>query len=324
LKDLSVLIPARNEQWLKPTIDDVLKNCRRNTEIIVVCDGAPPLEPLPQHPRLNVVMLPHAIGQRAATNLAARLSSATYVMKLDAHCAVDKGFDEKLITAAEQLGPHVTQIPAQYNLHIFDWVCQACQHRSYQGPTPIKCEKCGVEQRALPQQREIVWKAVRRRTEFWRFDSDLKFQYWGSYKERPEAQGEIVDVMTALGACFFMRRDRFLEIGGLDERHGSWGQFGVEIALKSVLSGGRHVVNRKTWFSHLFRTQGADFGFPYPLSGSETDHARQYSRSLWLRDAWPQQVRPLRWVLDKYWPVPGWTEAQRDALPTSLKSERAA
>jgi glycosyltransferase involved in cell wall biosynthesis len=318
--DVSVLIPARNEQFLRHTVLDVLKNRRAKTEIIVVCDGALPLEPLEQHQDVHIVLLPESRGQRAATNLAARLSDARYVMKLDAHCAVDEGFDTKLVEAGERLGPFVTQIPAQHNLHVFDWVCTTCRHRMYQGPTPQKCAKCGVEQ---PQVREIVWKARRRRTEFWRFDSDLHFQYWGGYKDRPEAKGEVVDVMTSLGACFFMRRSRFMALGGLDEAGGIWGQFGVEIALKSWLSGGRHVVNKGTWFSHCFRTQGADFGFPYPLSGHQVDQARSYSKSLWLRDAWSGQARPLRWLLEKFAPVPGWTAEQIAALPSSLR-ERAA
>ncbi len=272
---------------------------------------------------VHLVYLPNSIGQRAATNLAANLSNARYVMKLDAHCAVDMGFDVKLIEAGERLGPDVTQIPAQHNLHVFDWVCQACKHRTYQGPTPQKCDKCGVQSRSLPHVRDIVWKAVRRRTEFWRFDSDLHFQYWSAFKDRPEAHGDIVDVMTSLGACFFMRRDRFHEIGGLDVKHGTWGQYGVEIALKSWLSGGRHVVNKSTWFSHCFRTQGRDFGFPYPLSGQQVDQARSYSKSLWLNDAWSGQVKPLRWLLEKFAPIPGWTAEQIAALPSSLR-ERAA
>ncbi len=37
--DLSILIPARNEMFLKPTVLDVIKNRRARTEIIVVCDG---------------------------------------------------------------------------------------------------------------------------------------------------------------------------------------------------------------------------------------------------------------------------------------------
>jgi len=42
---------------------------------------------------------------------------------------------------------------------------------------------------------------------------------------------------------------KVLELEGLDERHGFWGQFGTEISCKSWLSGGRQVVNKKTWFA---------------------------------------------------------------------------
>ena len=112
--------------------------------------------------------------------------------------------------------------------------------------------------------------------------------------------------MTSLGACFFMTRERFWQIGGLDEAHGGWGQLGVEVACKSWLSGGRQVVNKRTWFAHMFRTQGGDFSHPYPLSGSEVEGARTYSRQLWKENRWPGQVRPLAWLLEKFQPVPGW------------------
>ena len=39
MKDLSILIPARNEQFLKRTIDDILENIEADTEIIAVLDG---------------------------------------------------------------------------------------------------------------------------------------------------------------------------------------------------------------------------------------------------------------------------------------------
>jgi hypothetical protein len=39
-KDLSILIPARNEMFLKNTVEDALKNSEADTEIIVALDGA--------------------------------------------------------------------------------------------------------------------------------------------------------------------------------------------------------------------------------------------------------------------------------------------
>ncbi len=318
MRDLSVLIPARNEMWLRHTVDDVLRNLRADTEIIVIADGQLPLEPLKQHPRVQFVYLPTAIGQRAATNLAARISTARYIMKLDAHCAVDEGFDAKLIAAAAELGEDVTQVPAQYNLHVFDWVCSACQYRSYQGPTPSECPKC--QQRGTAQ-RELVWNAIRRRTEAWRFDKTLHFQYWGEWANRHKHE-EFTDVMCCLGACWFLSRERYWTLDGLDEQHGSWGQMGVELACKSWLSGGRMVCTKRTWFSHMFRTQGGDFSFPFPLSGREVSAAREHSRKLWVGDAWPKAVHPLSWLIDKFAPVPDWHDAASSEAVKRVADER--
>jgi glycosyltransferase involved in cell wall biosynthesis len=298
--DLSVIIPARNEMFLGQTIDNVLKNMRGDTEIIAILDGAWPLEPIPDHPRVRLVYHPTSIGQRAATNEGARLSQAKYIMKLDAHCAVDEGFDVKLMADCEY---DWTVIPRMYNLHAFDWLCADCGWRRYQSPTPEKCEQCG----STKVSRDIIWQPRwSRKTDFARFDKTMHFQYWGSFKDHPNAQGDIADTMTSVGACFFMHRQRFWDLGGLDEAHGSWGQFGVEVACKAWLSGGRHVVNKKTWFSHMFRTQGGDFGFPYPLSGRQVDTARKYSRDLWMNNKWPLAKHDLNWLLERFRPVPDW------------------
>jgi len=96
-RDLSILIPARNEMFLKKTIDNILENIEADTEVIAVLDGYWPEEPIPDHERVVIIHYSKSIGQRAATNVAARMSGAKYVMKVDAHCAFDKGFDAKLI-----------------------------------------------------------------------------------------------------------------------------------------------------------------------------------------------------------------------------------
>lgn len=305
MRDLSVLIPARNEIWLNRTIQDVLSHMEADTEIIVVLDGAWPAEPIPDDPRVILLYHPHSVGQRAAVNEAARMSNAKYIMKLDAHCSVDQGFDVKLMEDCE---PDWTVIPRMYNLHVFDWQCQECGERTYQGGKPEKCGQCGCPNVQRFMLWEPRWKRV---TDFARFDNTLHFQYWTEYRKRPQADGDIADVMCFVGASFFMERQHFLYMGGLDERHGSWGQMGVEISCKSWLSGGRMVVNKKTWFAHLFRTQPG-FGFPYPLSGSAQEEARTYSRWLWNLEnpsqlpRWVGAQYPLRMLIDKFAPVPDW------------------
>ena len=231
---LSVLIPARNEMFLDRTVRDLLSNMRGDTEIIVVLDGAWADPPLAADPRLTVVYHPESVGQRAATNEAARLARGEFLMKLDAHCTVDEGYDVKLTEPYKtgEIGGDVTSVPRMYNLHVFDWVCQGCGARVYQGPQPTRCKKCDGQ-----MEMEIVWQPRwSRKTDFARFDTDLHFQYWGSYGRRPEAQGDIADVMCQVGACWLMRRERYFELGGLDEETGSWGQMGVEISCKSWLS----------------------------------------------------------------------------------------
>lgn len=305
MRDLSVLIPARNETYLKNTIEDVLAHIEADTEIICVLDGVWAEPPIQDHPRVTLVYHPKAVGQRAAVNEAARMSRSKYIMKLDAHCSVEQGFDVKLMQDCE---PDWTVIPRMYNLHVFDWECKECGQRTYQGEKPEKCSKCECPNIS----KLMLWQPrLNRVTDFARFDNTLHFQYWTAYKKRPEAQGEIADVMCFVGACFFMEREHFLYMGGLDEGHGSWGQMGVEISCKSWLSGGRLVVNKKTWFSHLFRTQPG-FGFPYPIHYNDQERAREYSRKLWNLEnpsqlpRWVGAKYPLQMVIDKFSPVPDW------------------
>ena len=301
MRDLSVIIPSRNEQYLARTVKDVLTKKRANTEVIAVLDGEWANPPLEDHPDLTVIYHPESVGQRAAYNEGVNLSKAKYVMKLDAHCIVDEGFDVKLMADCE---PDWTVIPRMYNLHAFDWVCTKCGYRHYQGPSSkySKCEKCGGK-----CVKEDVWKIRKhKRSDFMRFDSELHFQYWGALGEREQSKGDIADTMSFIGACWFMHRKRHYELEILDEAHGSWGQVGTEVACKSWLSGGRLVVNKKTWFSHLFRTQGGDFSFPYKQSGNQVARSRIYSKDLFINGKWKKAKYPLEWLLKKFWPIPGW------------------
>src|SRR3972149_9413036 len=116
---LSILIPSRNEEFLARTIQDILENMSDQTEIIALRDGAWADPAISQHPRVNVIYLPESIGQRAATNLACKLSKAKYVAKVDAHTSYDKGFDRKMIEAFKETGDNVVMAPTMRNLHCF-------------------------------------------------------------------------------------------------------------------------------------------------------------------------------------------------------------
>jgi len=323
MPELSILIPSRNEPWLKNTVEDILKNARADTEVIVILDGGWPVEPLAQHEKVTLVYHPKSVGQRAATNEAARLSNAKYIAKCDAHVSVAEGFDIELIKSAQELGPDVTQIPTQKNLHVFDWMCDSCGNRTYQGPTLKSCAKC----QGTSLHKEMVWKPRRGvTTHTWRFDAaTLHFAYWGDYSRRQEfKETDFPETMSCLGAFWFLERERYWQLGGLDESHGSWGAMGTEMGCKSWLSGGRMVTNKRTHFSHLFRTQGGDFSFPYEIHGSDQEKARKYSRNLWLNNAWPGQIRPLSWLIEHFRPLPDWHDASGAARLAEVMAAGAA
>jgi glycosyltransferase involved in cell wall biosynthesis len=308
--DLSILIPARNEDYLAETVKNILENKRGNTEILVGLDGAWANPGIPDHPDVTVVYYPQSIGQRALTNQLCKLSQAKWVMKLDAHCALDEGFDVKLLAKTED---DWTIIPALYNLHCFNWKCNKCGNEWYQGAQPKHCQLPNTDgnkpEHINPKcdstsfKKEIVFKPrLNKRSEFYRFDTNLHFQYHGARKNQPDSAGDIAETMSAQGSCFMLTRKKYWELNICDETFGSWGQQGVEVACKTWLSGGRLVVNKTTWYSHLFRTQEG-FGFPYPQSQSQIEQARAYSKKLFLDNTWEGQIYPLLWLIDKFKPL---------------------
>lgn len=334
--DLSILIPSKNEMFVGKTVDSLLQKIRGKTEIIVVLDGEWGESEIADDPRVTVVYSGTSIGQRAATRLACRLSQAKYVMKLDAHCELGEGFDLILM---EDMKDHYTILPLMRNLHAFDWVCigthersgldyvdeplskmkaLGCGHTIYQGPTPKKCPNCSGN-----MERVLVWKAKERpKSTAFRFDKTLHFQYWNDFKKRPEGQGDLTDTLSAQGSCFMMTREKYWALDIDDPQLAGktgWGQQGVEVALKTWLSGGELKVNHRTYYAHMFRTQGGDFSFPFDLSGKEVEETRKKSRALWLEGHWDKALpgRDLTWLLDKFYPVPEWhTEENKAKKPT--------
>lgn len=273
---VSVIIPARNEQHLERTIRDVLANARGEIEVIVLLDGYLPDPPIDiGDQRVTFYPFPESIGQRAAINFGVSKARGEFIMKLDAHCSVDEGFDVKLAT---DCAADWTVIPRMYNLDVETWKPK------------------------LHKRTDYMYIGLRE-------NGELRTEYYtGSEYKRRHAKPDLIDdTMSCMGPGWFLRKDRFLELGGCDENHGGWGQQGIEVACKAWLSGGRLVVNKKTWFAHWFRGGGGP-GFPYPLSGRAVAEARKYSKDLWLSDKWPQAKRKFQWMIDKFNP-PGWNES---------------
>ncbi len=278
---VSIIIPSRNEIYLQRTIENVLANAEGEIEVLVMLDGYVPEPPIDtKDSRVIFCHYPESIGQRQCVNAGARLAKGKYIMKIDAHCAVDKGFDVKLAQDCEY---DWTVIPRMYNLDFKTWK-----------PKLIENTDLAIRSRKL---HDYMYVGINEKNE-------LRTLYYPD-KENYELHKRtelIDDTMSNMGCCFFMHKDRYWELGGLDENHGSWGQVGVEISCKAWLSGGSQKVNKKTWFAHWFR---GDVGWPYPISGNAVDNARRYSQDLWLNDKWPLAKRKFQWMIDKFSP-PSW------------------
>lgn len=297
---LSVLIPARNEMFLARTIQDLLENTSEATEIIAICDGNWPDPPVPDNERVRLIYHPEPIGQRAATNEAARIAQGKYLIKMDAHCAVDKDFDTKMLSVMQD---DWTLLPTMRNLHVFDWVCPN-GHRRYQGPSGV-CKECGE-----PTTMDVVWIAkTNPASRSFCFDSEPHFQYFNEYMKRPEVKGKnLTESMSVQGSCWMLTRDRYFDLNICDESFGIWGSQGIEVACKSWLSGGKVMVYHDTWYAHAFRTQGGDWGFPYPIGGKQVAHAKQKAREQFFDGKWEGAKLPLSWLVEKFLPVNGWSD----------------
>lgn len=274
---LSVIIPSRNEIYLEKTIRNVLENADGEIEIIAILDGWLP------DPQINIgdervrfVHFKESIGQRQSINYGAKIAKGDYVMKLDAHCAVDKGFDVILARDCEY---NMTMIPRMYNLDVLTWKPKLHKRTDYMFFSSPTAEK------------------------------PFRAMYYG--KDQPKNDKMIDDIMCCMGPAFFMHKKRFWELEGCDVGHGGWGQQGIEVSLKAWLSGGRLVVNKNTWFAHWFRGGGVPAGhkagFPYHITNGDVERARKYSQDLWLNDKWHLAKRKLQWVIDKFNP-PTWED----------------
>lgn len=294
---LSILIPARHEEFLVRTIEDILKNKRGKTEILVGLDGEWANPGIPDHPDVKVLYVAQSIGQRGMQNKLAQLSRAKYVAKTDAHCAFDEGFDVKLMDRMED---DITMVPIMRNLWVFDWKCYHCGMRVYQGPKPETCrsETCTFDTPNI--KKKIVWiPKTNPQSSAYRFNKNLQFKYFPELRARLPREG-LQETMSLQGSFFMCTREKYWSLGLCDESWGSWGQQGSEVALKTWLSGGRVVCNFDTWYAHLFRTQPG-FSFPYPQSGKGQNNARKISQDIFLHDKWDKAIHPLSWLLEKFW-----------------------
>ncbi len=268
-------------------MNDLLTKAEGNVEVIIVYDGrwAEPHELPTDDPRL--IQMHHGVvhdnpGMRASINAGVRISTGEYVLIIDEQCMVDQGYDVKL---AADCSDDWVVIPRRKRLDAENWelindgrpdIDYMQVDYPYQRPYDKTCGLHGAE-----------WK-------------------------RPERADILIDdCPTMQGSCYFMSRKHWDKtVGPLDDvNYGTFTQEAQEVSFKTWLSGGRVVVNKKTWYAHLHKgRKGKGYGFSndqYKRHLEGTEKGRVYAINYWMNTK--EYLHDFKWYINEKFPdSPGW------------------
>lgn len=270
---ITAIIPARNEPYLKKTILDLLNNAKGEIEIIAVLDGYwPSTEEIVNDKKVIYIHYSTPRGMRNAINSAVEIAKGEYLLKCDAHCSFGESFDT-ILTA--DCGYNWVVIPRRFALLPDSWTIE--NNPKY----PV---------------------------DYMYLDNELHGVVWKEKNADPVLKGTLIDdVMSSQGSCWFMKKDYYKELELLDETtYGTfWNEF-QEVGFKCWLSGGRVIVNKKTWYAHWHKTESRGYHIP-----SEEQIKAQEAVKKWLDGkGWHKQIYPVSWLVNKFKPVPTWQENQ--------------
>lgn len=291
---VSVLIPARNERFLVPTVRDVLAKAAGDLEVVVILDGYWPTPPLPDDPRLKILHFGDARGMRPALNAAAQIATGTHLMKLDAHCMVAEGFDVQLL--GDYVEDNWIMIPRRYALDPEAWTIDTSNRKypvdyhylSYPFERPGD-PKCGMHGTAWTDRREARHTLL--------IDAEMSSQ----------------------GSCWFMSRRHWDWLGPMEiDKYGNFIQEMQELGLKTWLGGGALMVTKRTWYAHLYK--GTRYGRGYTMGGTNHQRGAAFCIDYWMHDRWDAAIHPLRWLIERFAPVPSWPAD----LDVAFRTARAA
>lgn len=297
---LSVIIPSREERFLNRTLQDVFEKARGEIEAVVHLDGYWPTDwktITDKYPNLHTVHSGLPVGMRGGINKAvgsAKSRGAKYIMKLDAHCMLDEGFDLKII---EHLESNWVVVPRRKRLDADKW-------------TLTDTHKIDIDYHYLSfpdDPKDFGGKG-------------LNGKPWDerSRERRDKPEYDIDDEMASQGSAWAMFTDYFYELELVDEA--SYGPFwneAQEIFNKCWLSGGRCVVNKKTWYAHLHK--GKTHGRGYRLPEAWLKQGATFTKNWIWNDAWAKQAKPFKWLIEHFWPVPSWPENWEEILYAERK-----
>lgn len=280
MAEISVIVPSRNERFLQPTVADLLAKSRADTEVIVVLDGYWPNPPLPDDPRLKILHRGQSQGMRPAINSAVQMATGKYLLKCDAHTMWDEGYDAKL--RADYHEDNWILTLRRYALDPEAWAIDRTN------------PKYPIDYHYLSNPKNTPGDST----------PGLHGTAWTARREERKAI-LIDDEMSSQGSGWFMSRKHWDWLGPLEtHNYGNFVHEFQELGLKTWLGGGAVKVTKNTWYAHLYK--GARYGRGYSLGQSGHQQGTAFCTDFWMNDRWSRRVHSLRWLIEKFAPVPSW------------------
>lgn len=256
---LSIIIPSYKDPLLHRTIDSLLENAIGEIEVIPVLDGYWTEKPIRTDARIKVLHLGRNRGMRDAINAGVSIASGEFLMRMDEHQIVGRGYDKILTENCEE---NWIVTPLRYFLDPVRWEVMDL--------APIDICKLKI--------------------------SGGKFTgvAWNSKSEELK-NIPIVETMAMQGSCWVMRRKWWNDVIHelQTEGYGPLIQDSHEMVFKTWKAGGKLMVNKNTWHAHKHRSFSRTHNNGTTENPAKCDDGYKYAIDVW-GGYYEKEIRP-RW-----------------------------
>ena len=295
---LSIIIPAYKEPFLQRTIDSLLQTSELcdQLEIIAVWDGLEFMELLNNDPRVKIVPLSQSMGMRAAINAGIETARGEYIMKIDAHCLVDQGFDRIMVA---NCADNWVVYPRRHALNMEAW--DLYPNKLAQNSFHLQFPVLSRNGYGLGPMTSVEWNKKMR-------------------------SADILDSMGFEGSCWMANKKYFTNcIGLLDDRLTTYGPYhseSTEVAMNYLLGGGEVKAITTTWYAHLRKLPR------HYAMGLFSKVGKVSVPYTWVAKHWMNEEhgkpKSFSWLIDKFWPIPGWPDDWKEVWRRNLSELEAA
>lgn len=293
MSKVSIIIPAREEKLenLGRTLDSIYSSATGEFEVIIGFDDDRSHISVNEEnrifdlPNLRQITFGKSVGIKTNINTLAAMATGKYLLKLDAHTSVGKGFDEIL---QQNMEDDWVVTPRFYVLNKDTWKVQDERFYDYFYLCCPFTDPKGFRFKAGGHWPERTKERL----------DNVYTDHTGVYRNLDETP-------QIHGSAWFMTKDRFFELGGfpLQDPYGH-GQEPLWLGLRNWLMGGKVMVNKKTWYAHLHQNSNER---GYPEDKKHTEYTYKLVAEHFVNNK-GYYLHDFEWFIKKFMPMPTWPE----------------